>query len=62
MSTLSGGDTYHGDSEVVELGEAVAEVAGFLGAAWGVGAWVEVDQYTLTGVVAQAGGGACIVG
>ena len=48
-----GGDAHHLYPQVIELCEAVAEVAGFCGASGGVGTRVEVDEHAFTLVIGQ---------
>src|SRR5699024_1028088 len=57
-----GGDADELDTEIIELGEGVTEIAGLRGAPRGVGLGVEVDHHALTGEIAQGGGGTRIIG
>ena len=59
---LIGRDTHDGDIEIIELFQGIAEIAGFLGAARGIGAGVEVDQYALACVIGEGNGVSGVVG
>jgi len=55
-------DAYDGNIEIIELFQGIAEIAGFLGAARGIGAGVEVDQYALACVIGEGNGVSGVVG
>ena len=59
---LIGRDTHDGDIEIIELFQGIAEIAGFLGAARGIGAGVEVDQYALACIIGEGNGVSGVVG
>lgn len=59
---LVGADADDSDVGVVKHFEVLGEVASFLGAARGVGAWVEVDNNALAGEVCKRNGFAFVAG
>ena len=59
---LIGRDAYDGNIEIIELLQGITEIAGLLGAARGIGAGVEIDEYALACVIGEGNGVSGVVG